>query len=56
MACGRLLFGGDWPVSKLTAPLGEWIDFMCSCLGDVDPAHVPGILSGNAAEVYKLEE
>lgn len=48
----RLLFGGDWPVSR---PLGSWIETVSSWLVDrVGPTERDAVLAGNAERVYRL--
>ena len=50
----RLIYGGDWPVSTLTAPLNENISCMLRLLADEDEAVRAMVLRENAMEVYRL--
>jgi L-fuconolactonase len=52
----RMLFGGDWPVSKLTAPLHEWVSFASHCLEGLAEEEREAIFWRNAHEVYRLDE
>lgn len=48
----RLLFGGDWPVSR---PYGRWVDTVSSWLADrVGEHHQRAVLAENAESVYGL--
>jgi len=49
----RILFGGDWPVSKLTAPLNEWVTFAKKCLEGLTDDECDLILRRNAEDAYK---
>lgn len=54
-ATDRIVFGGDWPVSTLTAPISEWVDLVSVSLQALQPEAREQIMSGNAQEVYTLE-
>ena len=50
----RLIIGGDWPVSTLTAPLGDNLACTMRLLEDEDEAVRIRVLRSNAEEVYNL--
>lgn len=50
----RVLFGGDWPVCTLTAPLAEWTGCVGKLVEGLSVADRAKFLRENAAEVYNL--
>jgi L-fuconolactonase len=50
----RLLFGGDWPVVKLAASYGRWLDAALELLAPLPPAARASVLSENARRIYRL--
>eukprot|EP00308_Calcidiscus_leptoporus_P001892 CAMPEP_0119369282 /NCGR_PEP_ID=MMETSP1334-20130426/15831_1 /TAXON_ID=127549 /ORGANISM="Calcidiscus leptoporus, Strain RCC1130" /LENGTH=306 /DNA_ID=CAMNT_0007386113 /DNA_START=182 /DNA_END=1102 /DNA_ORIENTATION=+ len=52
----RLIFGGDWPVCTLTAPLTAWTDCVAKLVEDRSEAFRARLWRDNAKEVYRLPE
>lgn len=51
---GRLLFGGDWPVSTLATDYPRWVATVETLLAGLSEAEQRPIWSTNAARVYRL--
>jgi L-fuconolactonase len=51
---GRLLFGGDWPVSTLATDYPRWVATLDDLLAGVAADDQRRIWSTNAARVYRL--
>lgn len=52
---GRLLFGSDWPVVKLGATYGRWLETVRAWLAPLPEPQVQAILHDNARRVYRLD-
>ena len=52
----RLLWGSDWPVVTLAATHKRWRQATDELLGRLSPDERHAIRSGNAAEVYRLDQ
>jgi L-fuconolactonase len=52
----RLMFGGDWPVSKLAASYQQWIETAYTLLSDSSEADRRRIFFENAQTFYRLDE
>lgn len=50
----RVLFGGDWPVVKLAAPYGRWLDVVQAAVAALPAADQDAIFLLNARRVYRL--
>ncbi len=50
----RVVFGGDWPVCLLGAPLSKWVEALTTIIENRPAAERQKLWSGNAAEVYRL--
>lgn len=51
---GRLMIGGDWPVSTLGAPYERTIGVLLELLGELSDAEKHQVLEGTAARTYGL--
>ena len=51
---GRVMFGGDWPVSALTHGYGTWLAFVTNVVKGSTKAECQALFQGNAAGVYRL--
>jgi L-fuconolactonase len=51
----RVVFGGDWPVCLLGAPLLSWVDALTTLIADRGAAENTKLWSGNAIKFYGLE-
>jgi L-fuconolactonase len=51
----RIVFGGDWPVCTLTAPLREWISALRQIISSWPEDRRRKLLHDNALRVYRLE-
>lgn len=52
----RVVFGGDWPVCLLGAPLNDWISALTKIIEKRPAAEREKLWSGNAKRVYRLPE
>src|SRR5262249_50203901 len=52
---GRLMFGSDWPVVKLAASYGRWLDTALALLEPLSPAERQAVLVDNARREYRLK-
>ncbi|MGJ3191798.1 amidohydrolase family protein [Paenarthrobacter sp. FR1] len=52
---GRLMIGGDWPVSTLGAPYGRTLDVMLELVSSLSPAEQDAVLEETAIRTYKLD-
>jgi L-fuconolactonase len=50
----RVVFGGDWPVCTLGAPLGTWVDTLRQIVADRSEADRRKLFHDNAVRVYRL--
>lgn len=50
----RVVFGGDWPVCLLGAPLNDWISALTTIIEKRPAADREKLWSGNAKHVYRL--
>ena len=50
----RVVFGGDWPVCLLGAPLNDWITALTQIIEKRPAADQEKLWSGNAKSVYRL--
>lgn len=50
----RVVFGGDWPVCLLGAPLNDWISALTKIIETRPAADQEKLWSGNAKSVYRL--
>lgn len=50
----RVLFGGDWPVCTLGAPLKEWFDALALVVKDLPADRRRKLFHDNAIRVYRL--
>lgn len=50
----RVLFGGDWPVCTLGAPLKEWYDALCLVVKDLPADRRRKLFHDNAVKAYRL--
>ena len=50
----RVVFGGDWPVCLLGAPLNDWIAALTQIIEKRPAAEQEKLWSGNAKSVYRL--
>ena len=50
----RLMFGGDWPVSRLACTYPEWVAALDEILAGISAAEGQRFWRGTAAEVYRL--
>ena len=51
----RVIFGGDWPVCTLVAPLGQWVSALRAIIISRSEAEQRKLLYDNAARIYGLE-
>lgn len=51
----RVVFGGDWPVCTIGAPLGSWIDALQQVVADRSEADRRKLFHDNAVRVYRLD-
>lgn len=52
----RLMFGSDWPVSKLAAGYRQWVETAYTLLSDLSEEDKRRIFSENAKMFYRLDE
>ncbi|MEM7032060.1 MAG: amidohydrolase family protein [Chloroflexota bacterium] len=52
----RVIFGGDWPVCTLVAPLDDWIGALRAIIISRSPEDQQKLLHDNAARLYGLEK
>ncbi len=50
----RVMFGGDWPVCTLGAPLRDWVAALKDVVGDQSPAAQRKLFHDNAVRIYRL--
>jgi L-fuconolactonase len=50
----RVVFGGDWPVCTLGAPLGDWVKTLQQIVADRSEADRRKLFHDNAVRVYRL--
>ncbi|UKA58517.1 amidohydrolase family protein [Arthrobacter sp. FW306-2-2C-D06B] len=53
---GRLMFGGDWPVSTLGAPYGRTLEVLLELAEELTSAEREEFLEGTAVRTYGLHE
>lgn len=51
----RVMFGSDWPVCTLSAPLRTWVDTLKMLTRDADEENQRKLFYENAARIYRLE-
>ena len=51
----RVMFGSDWPVCTLAAPLGGWLAALESVLAGESEERRDRLFYGNAARIYRLD-
>lgn len=51
----RVMFGSDWPVCTLAAPLQKWVDTLLSLTRDAGQEKQQKLFYENAARVYRLQ-
>jgi predicted TIM-barrel fold metal-dependent hydrolase/DNA-binding IclR family transcriptional regulator len=51
----RVLWGSDWPVCTLAAPLGRWMDTTKALVADASYDETGRLFSRNAERIYRLE-
>ncbi|HRJ72047.1 MAG TPA: amidohydrolase [Terrimicrobiaceae bacterium] len=51
----RMMWGGDWPVCTLAAPLSKWMDLSAALTADATPEQKARFFHGNARRIYRLE-
>jgi L-fuconolactonase len=51
----RLVFGSDWPVSKLTHRYPEWIEIVAWALADCSADERRKLFRDNAMAFYRLD-
>nr|WP_306422849.1 amidohydrolase family protein [Paenarthrobacter aurescens] len=51
---GRLMIGGDWPVSTLGAPYGRTLDVLLELVSSLSPTEQDLVLEGTAIRTYGL--
>jgi L-fuconolactonase len=57
LACfgpGRVLFGSDWPVSRLTHGYADWLAMVERAVGGLSAEAQDSVFFGNAARVYRI--
>lgn len=52
----RVLWGSDWPVLRLAADYGDWIDATEALLAHLDPAQMEAVLGLNAQRFYGIAQ
>lgn len=50
----RLMFGGDWPVSKLATTYPRWLEEVCIQMAHLAPAEQRSILLDNGRRFYRI--
>lgn len=50
----RVVFGGDWPVCTLGAPLGDWVKILQQIVADRSEVDRRKLFHDNAVRVYRL--
>lgn len=50
----RVVWGSDWPVCTLAAPLGRWMDSTRQLVADASYDETARLFSSNAARIYRL--
>ena len=50
----RVVWGSDWPVCTLAAPLGRWVDATRELLAGASADETTLLFSRNAARVYRV--
>ena len=53
---GRLMFGGDWPVSTLGAPYGRTLEVLLELAGELNSTERQEFLEATAVRTYGLHE
>jgi L-fuconolactonase len=53
---GRLMFGGDWPVSTLGAPYGRTLEVLLELAGELNSTERQEFLEATAVRTYGLRE
>ena len=51
----RVMFGSDWPVCTLAAPLRKWVETLTALTNDAGEENQRKLFYENAARVYRLE-
>jgi L-fuconolactonase len=52
---GRVMWGGDWPVLRLSgARHGDWLAFARTIVAATTPAQTPSVFEGAARDAYRL--
>jgi L-fuconolactonase len=51
----RVVFGGDWPVCLMGAPLAQWVKALRQIIASRPAAEQQALLAGNAARFYRLK-
>lgn len=51
----RVLWGSDWPVCTLTAPLARWLELAKTSVAQAPPEAQEKLFSHNARKIYRLE-
>ena len=51
----RVVFGGDWPVCLLGAPLKQWVEYLTQIIASRPAADRQKLWSGNALKIYSLK-
>ena len=52
----RVMFGSDWPVSRLATSYPRWLATARALTADLDPAEQEAVFAGTARNVYELAE
>jgi L-fuconolactonase len=50
----RVVFGGDWPVCTLGAPLAQWVEALRAVVRDRGPIEQRKLFHDNALRIYRL--
>jgi len=51
---GRLMIGGDWPVSTAGVPYGRTLDVLLELVSTLSPSEQDEVLEGTAIRTYGL--
>ena len=51
----RVVWGSDWPVCTVAAPLGRWVDATRELVSGASPSEVERLFGANARRIYRLD-
>jgi L-fuconolactonase len=51
----RLMFGSDWPVCRVAASYGRWLEVVLGFVGELSAEEQSWVMGGTAIAAYELK-